>query len=167
MAASFAPRAHKVGEAVLQPLAADRAPDLAQAIARIPPWSTVGYEASSLLGYLTADDPASHRYQIMLNGELAGIAGIRSPWLRGPYLQLLALLPPAQGCGVGTNILEWLEVQANIEASRQIWVCVSTFNRRAENFYRRFGFEPVAVLDALISEKSDELLMRKKLFQRD
>jgi GNAT superfamily N-acetyltransferase len=133
----------------------------------MPPWSTAGYEAEGLFAYLTADDPASHRFQIMLDGALAGVVGVRSPWLRGPYLQFLALLPPAQGRGVGRGVLEWLEAQASLEQERQLWVCVSTFNRRAEALYLRFGFKPVAVLDALASEKSDELLMRKTLFRRD
>ena len=47
--------------------------------------------------------------------------------------------------------------------SRQLWLCVTTFNTRARAFYERFGFEEVAVLDKLATEASDEVLMRKRL----
>ena len=80
-----------------------------------------------------------------------------------PYLQLLAVLPEFQGRNLGLRLLQWMEFEARGAEARQLWLCVSTFNTRAQAFYQRFGFEAVAVLDKLASDASDELLMRKRL----
>ena len=75
----------------------------------------------------------------------------------------MAVLPAFQGQNIGLTLLDWMETQAREKESRQLWLCVSTFNTRARAFYERFGFEAVAVLDKLASEASDELFMRKRL----
>ena len=44
-----------------------------------------------------------------VDGVEAGAVSIRFPWLKGPYLELLALLPPFQRQGIGAGILTWFE----------------------------------------------------------
>jgi ribosomal protein S18 acetylase RimI-like enzyme len=98
-----------------------------------------------------------------VGNELAGIVTVQDPFLHGPYLQLLAILPAYQGRNLGLRILQWMEAEARQAEARQLWLCVSTFNDRARTFYERFGFEAVAVLEKLASDASDEIFMRKRL----
>jgi ribosomal protein S18 acetylase RimI-like enzyme len=160
---AFELKTYDLGEAVLRPLAAENAVRLGTALAAMPPWSVAGWPAESLIRSFRRELPAMRRFEIVAGGELAGMAAIQHPFLHGPYLQLLAILPGFQGRNLGLRVLEWMEAQARLGDERQLWLCVSTFNGRAQAFYERFGFEAVAVLDKLASDRSDEIFMRKRL----
>jgi ribosomal protein S18 acetylase RimI-like enzyme len=154
---------HDLGELALRPLTADAGEKLGPALAAIPPWSVIGWPAERMTLALKRQLPSVKRFEVLSGGFCAGIIVIQDPFLHGPYLQLLAVLPGFQGRKLGLRLLQWMEAQARRAETRQLWVCVSTFNTRAKAFYERFGFEPVSILDKLASEASDELLMRKRL----
>ena len=121
---------------------------LAEAIAAIPPWSLMQYKAEALARYLASDDGAA-RYRIEIGGETAGAVSVRHPWLKGPYLELLAILPPFQGKGIGAELLGWFEREGARLEARNLWACASSFNKRALRFYERHGFRPAATLPGL------------------
>jgi ribosomal protein S18 acetylase RimI-like enzyme len=154
---------HDLGEIALRPLTADAAEHLGPALAAIPPWSVIGWPAERMTLGLKRPLPSVKRFEVLSDGARAGIIVIQDPFLHGPYLQLLAVLPAFQGRNLGLRLLQWMEAEGRRLEARQLWVCVSTFNTRARAFYERFGFEPVSVLDKLASDASDELLMRKRL----
>lgn len=160
---AFELKTYDLGGAVLQPLDAENAARLGTALAAMPPWSVTGWPAESLTRSFLREVSAMRRFEMIAGGDLAGMAAIQHPFLHGPYLQLLAILPGFQGRNLGLRVLEWMEAQARIEEARQLWLCVSTFNSRARAFYERFGFEAIAVLDKLASDRTDEILMRKRL----
>ncbi len=159
----FELRTHELGSVALAPLSTESAPILGHALAAIPPWSVIGWPAERMTRAFTYPSASVYRFEVIANGKLAGIVTIQNPFLHGPYLQLLAILPEFQGQKLGLRILEWMEAEARGIESRQLWLCVSTFNVRARAFYERFGFEEVAVLDKLASDASDEIFMRKRL----
>ena len=154
---------HDLGELALRPLTADAAEELGPALAAIPPWSVIGWPAERMTLGLKRQLPSVKRFEVLADGSCAGIIVIQDPFLLGPYLQLLAVLPGFQGRKLGLRLLQWMEAEARRAETRQLWVCVSTFNTRAQAFYQRFGFEAVAVLDKLVSDSSDEIFMRKRL----
>lgn len=160
---AFELRAHELEGATLRPLSPANAASLGEALAAMPPWSTIGWPADRMTASLRRKVPSVRRFEIVADGELAGIAVIQNPFLIGPYLQIFAMLPPFQGRNLGTRVLEWMETEARSVGARQLWLCVSTFNTRAQSFYERFGFRPAVVLDKLASDASDEILMRKRL----
>ncbi|MGE5505827.1 MAG: N-acetyltransferase family protein [Actinomycetota bacterium] len=145
----------------IRPLEAADIGQLAQALAGIDPWLHLGYSAAALAGWLGRDDAALTRLAATRGGALAGVLGVRSPWLRGPYVELLAVLPGHQGFGLGRTLLD-----AAVERSGQaanLWACVSASNVPARNFYRRCGFAEVAPLPDLVADGEDEILLRKRL----
>jgi diamine N-acetyltransferase len=133
---------------------------LAASIAAIPPWSEMDYPAEALARFLAAADGTA-RYRIEAAGETAGAVCVRHPWLKGPYLELLAILPPYQGQGLGAFVLDWFEREGARHGARNLWVCASSFNSRALEFYRRHGFRPAATLPGLVTHGYDEILLRK------
>jgi ribosomal protein S18 acetylase RimI-like enzyme len=156
-------KAHDLGEIRLQPLAYANAGIFGQALASMDPWATIGWPAERMTRTFQYERPSIRRFEVLAGNDLAGIIAIQEPWLHGPYLQLLAILPAHQGKGFGLKLLTWMEAEARRGEMRQLWLCVSTFNARARQFYERFGFAAQTVIEELASGASDELLMRKRL----
>ena len=136
---------------------------LGAALSVIDPWAHYHYTPSALETYFNAKEQDAPRFEIRINETLAGAIGIRRTWLRGPYLQFLGILPPHQKKGVGNAALAWFEAEGRDVQARNIWVSTSAFNDGALALYERFGFVRVATLDGLVSEGTDEILLRKRL----
>lgn len=145
----------------LCPLAPQACAPLARAIVAMPPWSTLGYGAEAMTAHLAAEESGARRYVIEIGDEPAGAATIRHPWLKGPYVELLAVLPDFQARGIGGSFLRWLEQEALGHDARNLWVCASRFNERALRFYARHGFAEAAALPGLVADGFDEILLRK------
>jgi GNAT superfamily N-acetyltransferase len=137
------------------------APRLAAAIVAMPPWSAMDYPADAMARFLAMASDGASRYLIEVDGGEAGAVAVRHPWLKGPYLELLALLPPFQRRGIGAGIMSWFEQAGRGLGARNLWVCASSFNDGALRFYQRHGFRPAATLPGLVAESYDEILLRK------
>jgi GNAT superfamily N-acetyltransferase len=161
----YAAAAYDLGRVTLRAITGVDADALGPALAAIDPWRRANFPAAALTGYLTRPDPAASRFAIDAEGALAGVVAVREPWLRGPYLELLGLLPPAQGQGIGAAVLDWFEAEAPAGAS-SLWVLCSDFNTGALAFYERHGFQRVTLLDGLVGAGLTEILMRKRLGRR-
>jgi diamine N-acetyltransferase len=139
-------------------------PDVAKivgaALAVMDPWQTLGTSASTLIGMLLEPDQHLRREAIRMDGILVGVVAVRNPWLYGPYLALLAILPGWQGTGIGSVVLRRIE---DVTKPNNIWVCVSSFNQAAKRFYERNAFELVGTLPGLLRPDFTELLMRRRI----
>ncbi|MBZ0210095.1 MAG: GNAT family N-acetyltransferase [Hyphomicrobium sp.] len=151
------------GPLVITPLGAAEGDRLGVVFAAIDPWAAYAYPAAALSRFLAASEPAAQRLQLSLGDDVAGAAVIRTRWLRGPYLQFLAVVPGLQGRGIGSTVLRWMEREARMARERNLWVVASEINAGAMRFYERHGFEPTARLDDLVCDGRTEILMRKRL----
>jgi diamine N-acetyltransferase len=150
------------GSAVrLLPLERSSCASLAAGIAAMEPWSVMNYPAEALAAFLIRPDGGASRYVVSVDREEAGVVSVRHPWLKGPYLELLALLPQAQDQGIGSSIMTWFESAALLHRARNLWVCASSFNTRGLRFYERQGFTRAASLPGLVADGYDEILLRK------
>jgi ribosomal protein S18 acetylase RimI-like enzyme len=143
-------------------LAPDAVSGLAGSMALMEPWRGLGYTSAALARYWRRTDPGLVRLGVSADGELCGAMSVRARWLRGVFLELLCLLPAAQGAGHGAALLHWLSQEAAALAPN-LWTSVADGNRRALDFYRREGFVEAARLGDLIQAGRDELLLRKRL----
>lgn len=134
---------------------------LAAAIVAMEPWAVMNYPADRLAAFLASADSGAVRYVVSVNRKEAGVVSVCHPWLKGPYLELLALLPVAQNQGIGSSIMAWFETAALQHGARNLWVCASSFNARALRFYERHGFASAAALPGLVADGYDEILLRK------
>jgi GNAT superfamily N-acetyltransferase len=135
---------------------------LAIDLVKIDPWRTLQIDQLKLAASLIDPDKHLHRWLIHAQGTIGGAVAIRHPWLYGPYLALLAVMPDRQGQGIGAAVLRWMEREVAGKASN-LWVCVSSFNTRARAFYANNGFVQSGHLDDLIAPGHAELLLRKRL----
>lgn len=145
----------------LRPLAEGEALTLTTVFAELEPYRTLGFGPAGLAGYLGRDDPALIRFVIETNG-LDGVIALRWPWLRGPFVEMLSLVPAAQGQGLGRAVIAWAAEQA-ATVSANLWATVSDFNAPARAFYARQGFVEVAALPGLIDPDRAEILLRRRL----
>lgn len=160
---SFVSAPHRLaGGAVLRPPGAGEAAVLGAACAALDPYRTLGLSAAGLTGYLRRPDPAAHRFVIEANGALAGVVVLRWPWLRGPFVEMLAVLPDAQGRGLGAAAIDWAAGQA-AAVSANLWATVSDFNTAARAFYARSDFVELAELPGLVDDRFAEILLRRRL----
>ncbi|BBL71708.1 GNAT family N-acetyltransferase [Methylogaea oryzae] len=141
---------------------ADAAP-LALALARQPPWADLGYTAEGLQRYLNKDDAALERWVLADGASVAGVLCLRQPWLRGPFLELLCLLPDYRGQGLGGLLLAELHDRARLSGLANVWATATHSNENALRFYRRQGYEQAGVLPDLILPGVDEILLRRRL----
>ena len=68
----------------------------------------------------------------------------------------LALLPAAQGQGLGSAVLR----RCQAEAGANLWATVAAFHEPARRFYQRGGFQEVGELEGLIADSESEILLR-------
>lgn len=149
------------GPARLLPLEPSSCESLAAGIASMEPWSVMNYPAETLAAFLLKPGEGASRYVVSVDDQEAGVVSVRHPWLKGPYLELLALLPRAQDQGIGSSIMAWFESAALQHRARNLWVCASSFNARGLRFYERHGFTRAATLPGLVTDGYDEILLRK------
>jgi ribosomal protein S18 acetylase RimI-like enzyme len=111
---------------------------------------------------LIQQDHGAFKRALWFDDRCAGAVRIQDPWLYGPYLALLAILPGSQGMGLGAAVLQWMESEVR-GSSNNIWACVSSFNTEALRFYQRHGFETIGVIPDLLRPGFSEILIRKHL----
>jgi len=145
----------------MRPLAEAECVFFARQLAGLDPWRSLGFSAAGLEAYLKREDSSVLRSVAVVEGRLSGLIALRKPWLRGPYIELLAVLPESQGMGIGSLMVDWALEQAR--PSRNLWACVSDFNHAARDFYARRGFAEIAPLEGLVSEERAEILLRRRL----
>jgi ribosomal-protein-alanine N-acetyltransferase len=78
-----------------------------------------------------------------------------------PYITSIAVAESARGKGLGSQLLAFAE--HHVAGRRFIFLCVSSFNRRAQDLYYRLGYKPVGEIPNYVIEGHSELLLCKKL----
>jgi len=146
----------------LGPVPRASAHELGEAFAAIDPWLSYEFSANTLSAFLSNERDGRHRFLISEGEETAGIVIVTVPWLFGPYLHFLGLLPKYQDKGIGTEVMTWFEAEAQGHF-RNLWICVSDFNKGAVRFYERFGYLHAARLDGLVVDGRNEILLRKRI----
>ena len=78
-----------------------------------------------------------------------------------PYIASIAVSPEAQGHSVGSQWMQFAE--QHFHDRSHLFLLVSSFNSRAQQFYRRHGYEFIGELKDYIVAGHSELLFHKRL----
>ncbi len=132
-------------------------------LALIDPWLRLGYSSASLHRYFSINTVERQTLAVLAGETPAACLTVRPDWLRGPLLELLAVLPQFQGKSLGKEIILWLAEETKRQGQANLWAISSEFNASARAFYRRQGFEEVGELPGLISPNETEVLLRLML----
>jgi ribosomal protein S18 acetylase RimI-like enzyme len=144
----------------LLPVRREQVGEFSRMLCSLEPWRTLKYTPEAFEFYLLRADHALARYTVMVSGQPAGVVALRSPWLFGPLIELLALFDGFRGQGTGKRIVAWA---AESYKAANLWATVSSINLGGQEFYERQGFEKTAILEDLMKPGWNEILLRKRM----
>ena len=78
-----------------------------------------------------------------------------------PYIAAIAVAEAARGRGIGSQMLDWAE--QHFAGRRDLFLLVSSFNRRAQELYLRHGYGQVGEIPDFVVAGHSELILRKRL----
>lgn len=132
----------------------------ARLMAASDPWLTLGISYDACKRMLS--DASRETWAAAVDGNLAGCCVLL---MQGPfkgYIQSIMIAPEMRSQGVGAQLLAFIEERVFTETPN-MFLCVSSFNQRAQQFYTRAGYETIGVLKDFLVSGHDEILMRKSL----
>jgi ribosomal protein S18 acetylase RimI-like enzyme len=130
----------------------------AELMAASEPWITLGMSREYLLN--TLNDPLNEVYAARVQEEIVGAMVVQTRGAFTGYLKSIAVKTEWQGRFLGKRMMDFLEKEI-FATSSNLFLCVSSFNTRAHNFYLRLGYKQVGVLSNYLVEGHHEILMRK------
>jgi [ribosomal protein S18]-alanine N-acetyltransferase len=127
------------------------------------PWKTLGER----LDFKALQKSRGNRVAAYVCAAGGGIAGfiVFTPYPvfgRGGYLRALAVAPAMRKQGVGRQLLHSAEKETSRHCGN-FYLCVSSFNREAQSFYRRNGYRRVGSIPGLILPQACEYIFWKPL----
>ena len=141
------------------PMTRSHIPACADIVAVSEPWKTLRERVDfpTFIGKKQA-------YVAVIAGAVAGFV-VFSPepvFARGGYLRAIAVAPAIRGSGVGSKLLSFAERMTAAQA-QNLYLCVSSFNKEGQAFYRKSGFTKAGKLDGLVRKGAAEYIYWKKL----
>ncbi len=100
-------------------------------------------------------------YVVMAEGEFAGFVVLQFYGLLRGYIQTICIEPAHRGKGIGSALLKFSETKI-LKLFPNVFMCVTSFNHRAQKLYYSLGYEKVGVLKDHIIQGADEYILRKQ-----
>jgi ribosomal-protein-alanine N-acetyltransferase len=84
---------------------------------------------------------------------------------RGGYLRAIGVAPASRGRGFGKKLLTFAET-VMARSSPNVYLCVSSFNRKGQAFYKGQGYTRIGKIPGLIIPGASEYIYWKRLKHR-
>jgi ribosomal-protein-alanine N-acetyltransferase len=134
----------------------------ARLMASSEPWITLGQDLELCRQKVARPGTEFFVAEGSIGQELAGfILLVPYGFAGSPYINSIAVATEARGRGVGAALLRFAE--EHFAGRGQLFLLVSSFNLRAQKFYRREGYEYVGELKDYILVGHSELIFGKRL----
>ena len=133
----------------------------AELLANSDPWIHLGVKKEQLLK--TCHDQEFHVFIAHSSKIPCGVIILDPRGIAGsPYIKSIAVASGHRSEGIGAKMVLFAETYfSNI--SRHMFLCVSSFNTRAQKFYLEHGYAKVGEFENYIIEGESEILMHKRL----
>jgi ribosomal-protein-alanine N-acetyltransferase len=132
----------------------------ARMMANSEPWITLRRDYDASLKILT--DPSKEVYLAMVGNEIAGFTILNMHGAFTGYLQSVCVAPRWRGRGIGSKLMDHVEKRI-LSETPNVFICVSSFNKRVQKLYERRGYEVVGELKNWIVPDHSEILLRKTI----
>jgi [ribosomal protein S18]-alanine N-acetyltransferase len=124
------------------------------------PWKTLGRGFDDSLALLL--DPSRNVYLGVSDAAILGFIVIVLQGAFVGYIQTIAVTPEWRNHGIGSALLSFAE-DLIFRQSPNVFICVSSFNEKAQRLYERLGYRKAGLFDNYVINGSDEILMRKTI----
>jgi len=145
---------------VIRTMRPDDREAVVQLLGNSDPWKTLGYGKDDWNCIFCPTPQGRDCYVALLDGQVAGIAILKQKFLLGDYLELLGVADRARKQGVGGRLLKYVE-QLVFERTKNLFACVSDFNKPARVFYKKHGYQEIGPMPNFLIPGSSEILLRK------
>jgi ribosomal protein S18 acetylase RimI-like enzyme len=132
----------------------------ARMMANSEPWITLRRDYDASLEILV--DSSREVYLAMVGEEIVGFTVVNMQGAFVGYLQSICVAPQWRGKGVGSKMMDYVEKRI-LSGTPNVFICVSSFNRRVQKLYERRGYEVVGQLKNWIVPGYSEILLRKTI----
>jgi len=146
-------------EVAIHPLRhADEVEACAKFMAGSEPWITLRRTHQDAINLV--QDSVKEVYVALVNGSVVGfiILDMRGPF--AGYVQTIGVMPEWRNRGIGKKLIAFAEARIFRE-SPNVFLCVSSFNTRAQKLYAQLGYERIGELKNYVISGHAEILMRK------
>ena len=127
------------------------------------PWTTLGMDAATCRAGF--DGLCKEVFVAFCDGEPAGLSIMQVCGSFDGYVQILFVSQRFRGRGLGKKLLKFCEERI-FRRSPNVFICVSSFNTPARQFYENAGYAVVGVLNGFVRQGFDEVLLRKSIGAR-
>ena len=150
---------NRMNQLLIRPLRDDaEARDCTAHLVEFGPWRTIGIAAERLYQDLT--HPQRDVSVAEFDGKIIGVLVLHLGGSFDGYIQLIAVFPEFQNRGFGSQLIRFAEEKI-FRRTQNVFLCVSSFNVRAQTFYERLGYRRVGELENFLVAGQSEILMRK------
>jgi ribosomal-protein-alanine N-acetyltransferase len=139
---------------------ADEARQCAKLMANSEPWITLRRTYENSLKMLS--HPSREVYVALVKDEIVGFIVLIMRGALVGYIQTVGVVPEWRNKGIGSKLLKFAEDMIFSKAPN-VFLCVSSFNRRAQELYKRLGYETIGELKDYIVPGHSEILLRKTI----
>ena len=134
----------------------------AQLMASIEPWITLRRDLQGCRAVLNRPGTELFVARSEEAPQPLGFILLAAHGLAGsPYIASIGVTPAAQGQRVGSQLMTFAEQRCR--RREHLFLLVSSFNERAQHFYRAHGYEFIGELKDYIVPGHSELLFHKRL----
>ena len=134
-------------------------PACAEIVASSEPWKTLRESVDFLPSIKN-----KQAFVAVIEGAVAGFV-VFTPepvFARGGYLRAIGVSPAVRGLGFGSLLMAFAE-RMTAKTATNFYLCVSSFNKEGQAFYKKCGYRKVGSLEGLIKKGSSEYIYWKKL----
>jgi [ribosomal protein S18]-alanine N-acetyltransferase len=123
------------------------------------PWATLGF-GESHFRIIAKNSRDSTNVKVIIRRKVIAFTSFKFGFMRGAYMSLLTVDPDYRHTGVGNALMDYAEKLIYAQ-TKNVFLCVASFNTGAQKFFERRGYRSVGVLHRLIVDEYDEILFRK------
>jgi ribosomal-protein-alanine N-acetyltransferase len=127
------------------------------------PWITLEMDYEQCLKAFEGE--CKEIYVIEAENIIAGFVILQTSGTFSGYIQTICVDAQFRGMGLGKMLLHYCNERV-LKFSPNLFICVSSFNKRALKLYYDFGFKLVGELENFVKQGFSELLLRKTVGPR-
>jgi len=138
----------------------DEAHECAQLMAQNEPWITLRrtYEDSMKL----LADSSREVYLAVVKEEIVGFIILQMSGAFVGCIQTVGVMPGWRNKGIGSRLIKFAEDRI-LSETPNVFMCVASFNKKAQRLYKRLGYEIVGELKDYVVSGHSEILLRKTI----